>query len=80
MEEVGLREIAHNTGNASKHVYCSMNVARREFGLGCLRVDITERSIYVVIPLGVLLARMHIFSKFFLWTVTPKTDMSLEMK
>jgi hypothetical protein len=28
IEEVGLRGIAHNTGNASKHVYCSVDVAR----------------------------------------------------
>ena len=45
MEEVGLREIAHNTGNMSKHVESSVNMARREFGIRCLGVDITERSI-----------------------------------
>jgi hypothetical protein len=79
MEEVGLREVAHNTGNMSKHVESLVNMARREFLIGCLGVGIAERSIKVVIPPGVLLVRMHIISKFFLWTLVPKTDMSLEM-
>jgi hypothetical protein len=42
-------------------------------------VGIAERSIQVVISPGVLLARMHIMSKFILSTLDPKTDMSLEM-
>jgi len=45
MEEVGLREVAHETGNMSKHAESSGNMAPREFGIGCLRVGITERSI-----------------------------------
>jgi hypothetical protein len=45
MEEVGLREVAHNTGNLLKHVESSVNMARREFGIGCLGVGIAERSI-----------------------------------
>jgi len=45
MEEVGLREVAHDTGNMSKHVESSVNMARREFGIGCLGVGIAERSI-----------------------------------
>jgi hypothetical protein len=45
MEEVGLREIAHNTGNMSKHIESSANIAGREFGIGCLGVRIAERSI-----------------------------------
>jgi len=45
MEEVGLREVAHNTGNRSKHVESSVNMARREFGIGCLGVGIPKRSI-----------------------------------
>jgi len=28
MEEVGLREVAHNTGNVSNHIEFSVNVAR----------------------------------------------------
>jgi hypothetical protein len=32
----------------------------------------------VILP-GVLLVRRHIISKFILWTLTPKTDMPLEM-
>jgi len=28
MEEIGLREVAHNTGNVSKHVESSVNMAR----------------------------------------------------
>ena len=79
MKEVGLREVAHNTGNGSKHVESSVNMARREFGIGCLGVGIAERSIQVVIPPGVLLVRMHIISKFVVWTLAPITDMPLEM-
>jgi hypothetical protein len=45
MEEVGLKEVAHNTGNMSKHVEFSVNMVRREFGIGCLGVGIAERSI-----------------------------------
>jgi len=45
MEEVGLMEIAHNRGNVSKHVESSVNMARREFRIGCLGVGITEHSI-----------------------------------
>jgi len=79
MEEVGLREVAHDTVNMSKHVESSVDMARREFGIGCLGVGIAERSIYVVIPPGVLLVRRDIISKFVLWTLAPKTDMPLEM-
>jgi len=45
MEEVGLREVAHNTGNVSKHVESLVNMARREFSISCLGVGIAERSI-----------------------------------
>jgi hypothetical protein len=45
MEEVGLREVAQNTGNMFKHVESSVDKARREFGIRCLGVGITERSI-----------------------------------
>ena len=45
MEEVGLGEVGHNTGNMSNHVESSVNMARREFGIGCLGVGIAERSI-----------------------------------
>ena len=45
MEEVRLREVAHNTGNMSKHVESSVNMARREFDIRCLGVGIAERSI-----------------------------------
>jgi len=45
MEEVGLREVAHNTGNMSKSVQFSVNMAQREFGIGCLGVGIAELSI-----------------------------------
>jgi len=34
MEEVGLREVAHDTANLSKHVESLVNMARREFGIG----------------------------------------------
>jgi hypothetical protein len=45
MKEVGLRKVAHDTGNMSKHIKSSVNMARREFGIGCLGVGIAERSI-----------------------------------
>ena len=45
MEEVGLREVAHDTGNMSKHVESSVNMAPIAFGIGCLGVVIAERSI-----------------------------------
>jgi hypothetical protein len=67
MEKVGLREIAHNTGNMWKHVESLVNMAGREFAIGCLGLGIPERSIQVVIPPGVLLVRMHVISKFILW-------------
>jgi hypothetical protein len=38
-----------------------------------------EHLIKVVIPPGVMLVRRDIISKFGLWTLAPKTDMSLEM-
>jgi len=78
MEEVRLPEVPHDTGNISKHVEFPVDMARREFGIGCLGVGIAERSIQVVIPLGVLLVRRDIISKFVLWTLAPKTDMPLE--
>jgi len=79
MEEVGLREVAHNTGNELKHVESSVNMARRKFCIGCLGVGIAERSILVVIPPGVLLVRIHIISMFVLGTLGQTTDMPLEM-
>ena len=45
MEEVGLREVAHNIGNMSKRVESSVDMARRESSIGCLRVGIAEHSI-----------------------------------
>jgi hypothetical protein len=45
MEEVGLGEVAHDTVNMSKHIISSVNMARREFGIGCHGVGIAERSI-----------------------------------
>jgi hypothetical protein len=79
MEEVGLREVAHDTGNMLKHVESSVNMARQEFGIRCLGVGIAERLIQVVIPPEVLLVRRDIICKFVLWTLASKTDMSLEI-
>jgi hypothetical protein len=53
MEQVGLREVAHDTGNMSKYVESSVNMARQVVGIGCLGVGIAKRWILVVIPLGV---------------------------
>jgi hypothetical protein len=44
MEEVGLQEVAQVTVNMSKHVKSSVDMVRREFGIGCLGVGISERS------------------------------------
>jgi len=52
MEEVGLWDVAHDTGKMSKHVECSVNMSRREVGIGHHGVAIAERSIEVVIPPG----------------------------
>jgi hypothetical protein len=79
MEEVGLREVAHDTGDMLKHVESSVNMVGREFGIGCLGVGIAERLISVVIPPGVLVVRRDIISKFVLSTLAPKTDMPLKM-
>jgi hypothetical protein len=45
MEEVGLREVSHNTGNMSKHVESSAKMAQREFVLSWLGVRIPEHFI-----------------------------------
>ena len=45
MEEVGLREVAHDTGNMSKRVESSVNMAKRQFCIGSLGVVIALRSI-----------------------------------
>jgi hypothetical protein len=45
VEEFGLWVGAHNTGNMSKHVQSTVNMPRREFGIGCLGVGITQHSI-----------------------------------
>jgi hypothetical protein len=79
MEEVGLREVAHDTGNMSKHVESSVNMIRQELGIGCLGVGIAEHSRLVVIPPGLLLVSRDIISKCVLWTLSPKMDMPLEM-
>jgi hypothetical protein len=79
MEEVGIRKVAHDTGNMPKHFESLVIMARRELGMGCLGVGIAERSIQIVILQGVFLVRRDIISKFLLWTLTPKTDMPLEM-
>jgi len=45
IEEVSLREIAHNPGNISKHVESFVTMMWRDFGTGCIGVHITESSI-----------------------------------
>ena len=45
MEEVGLREVAHKTGNVLKHVESSVNMARNEFGIHCVGDGMTEGAI-----------------------------------
>jgi hypothetical protein len=45
MEEVGFREVGHDTGNMPKHGESSVAMARREFNIGCPGVGIAECSI-----------------------------------
>jgi hypothetical protein len=45
MEKVGIREVAHNTGNMWKHVESLVNMAGQEFAIGCLGLGIPERFI-----------------------------------
>jgi hypothetical protein len=63
----------------SKDIEFAENMIRREYRIGCLGVGITERSIQVVLPLGVLLCRRVIFSKFVLCTLSPSSDMPLNI-
>jgi len=42
MEKVGLRDVAHNTGIMLKDIESWVNMARREFGMGCVGVGIAE--------------------------------------
>jgi len=79
IEEVGHGEVAHHTWNISKNMHSSVEMAQPEFGNGCLGVGIAEHSTQILILPGVLFVRIHMISKFVLWTLTPKTDMLLEM-
>ena len=45
MDEVRLWEATHDEGNRLKHVESSMNMARQEFGIGCLAVGFGKHSI-----------------------------------
>jgi len=56
-----------------------VNVALREVSIGVLCVGISKRSIYIVIPPGVLLVRWYLASKFILWRLKPDTDRPLKM-
>ena len=66
MEEIGLREVAHDSGNMSKQLECLVNMAQQELGIGCLVDGIAEYSIDVVIPPRVLFVRKVIISNFIL--------------
>jgi len=63
----------------SKQVESSVNMAGREFSIGCLGVGKASNSIYFLILSWALLARSDIISKFVLWTLGTNTDMLLEM-
>ena len=66
MEEVGLQEVAHDTGVILKNIAFSVIMAGRQFSIRSLCVGIAERSVWVVIPPVVLLVRRDIISKFVL--------------
>jgi len=44
LDEVGLREVTHKTGNMSRYIESSVNIARLEFGIPCRGVGLAERS------------------------------------
>jgi hypothetical protein len=44
LEEVGLREVTHDTGNLSKLIQSSEYMVQQEFGLGCHGVAIAVHS------------------------------------
>jgi len=73
VEEVGPRDVAHNTGNGSIQFGSSVNMVGRAFGISGLAVVIAVRSISVVILSAVVLVMIHIISKFVLWTLAPIT-------
>jgi len=77
LEEVGLQEVTHDTGNVLEYIAYSGNMARHDFGIGCLCVGYAERCPQVVILPEVFLVRIDLVSKFVPWTLAPKTDMPL---
>jgi len=56
-----------------------VNMARREFSIGCLGVGIAERSILVVNPPAVLHVYRDISFKFVQCSLSPIIDMPLGM-
>jgi hypothetical protein len=79
MEEVALRKVARDTGMMSTLVESSVHMVSKEFSIPCLGVGIAERSVYVVIPPGVLLVSRHITSQFVLRTLALKTALSIKI-
>jgi hypothetical protein len=69
MEDDGLWEIAHDTGNESIQDEFWVNMVRWELRISCVAVTITAHSILVVIPPAVLVVKMDMNSKFILWTL-----------
>jgi hypothetical protein len=55
MEKIGIREVAHETGDMSKHTESLVDMVRQEFHIGCLGIGFAECSIKAVVPSGVLL-------------------------
>jgi hypothetical protein len=45
IEEVGLREVAHDAGKMSKHVQSSVHMVQREFSISCLGIGTCDHSI-----------------------------------
>jgi len=45
MEEVGIRQVVHNTGTVSKHIESWLNMARRLFSIGYHGRGIPEHSL-----------------------------------
>jgi len=79
LAEVGCEKVAHDTGDLSKPVESSANMAQGQFSLSFLGVGIVQHTIQVVIPPGVLLVRRDIIAKFVLWRLVQSTAMLLEM-
>jgi hypothetical protein len=79
MGEVGLQEIAQDTGNLLKHIESLVQLGQYVFSIDCVCVGVCERSLYIVIAPGVLVVWRDVISTCVYWTLPRKIEMWLEM-